>query len=259
MIGSIILIVVFVASGVQYSHLAGKFETTGESERERQTLPAIKADNLFFAQDFDSISMYGDPRYWDDEKDMSVDTNGDDRNDLNFAISASTHEGIDLKGSAKQHGAGWKSMNFWSADLYRLLWNSLKEQPQTIARPITGKDFLTMDFSGILSLLKEGKYITKGSSITEDDYVQISVCDIDQDGMPEVLASVGNQLDENITAIYEVSYSSGAPFRYSGHIACDTLVEYKGDRILWAYHGDLKDGSHDTYIYDGKRIKKISD
>jgi hypothetical protein len=202
--------------------------------------------------------MYGDPGYWDDEKDMSVDTNGDERNDMNFAISASTHEGIDLRGSVKQHEAGWKSMNFWSADLYRLLWNSLKEKPQSQAGTITAKDFLTRDFSGLLSLLKEGKFITRGSSITEDDYLQISVCDIDQDRMPEVLASVGNKLDENITAIYEVSYNGGAPFRYSGHIVCGTLVEYKGDRIFWAYHGDLKDGLHDTYIYDGKRVRKVS-
>ena len=45
----------------------------------------------------------------------------------------------------------------------------------------------------------------------DDDSVQISVCDIDEDGVQEVLASVGNQIDENVTAVYEYSEIGNIP------------------------------------------------
>lgn len=172
--------------------------------REETAPPEKEADPLFYAQDFetiDSISMYGDPRYWDDEKNLSLDMDGDGQNDVNFAISSSRSEGIDLKGSVRQKDGSWKSMNFWSSDLYRLYRDSLKEKAP-----------------GLFSLLQEGKYIVKGGSITENASVQISVCDIDQDGTIEVLASVGNQKKKFVTAVYELTRTGDAPFRYRGYL-----------------------------------------
>ncbi len=182
---------------------------------------APEADHLLSAQDFDNvdsidnISMYGDPLYWDDEKNMSLDTDGDGQSDINFAISSSKREGIDLKGSVKQKDGSWKSMNFWSSDLYRLYRDYLKEKIQN--RTFRAKDFITLNVSGLFSLLQEGKSAVKGGGVTEEEYVRISVIDVDQDGSIEVLASVGNQQDECITAVYELSRTDAAPFTYFGY------------------------------------------
>ncbi len=225
-------------------------------EREDQALPGMEIDNIFFAPDFDYVAMYGDPRDWDDEKNMCIDKNGDDRNDINFTIAPNIYDGIDLEGSVKQSNGSWKSMNFWSSDLYKLFRNSLQEKAQL--RTVKAKDFFTLDISSLLLLLQEGKYIVKGYCIVDDDYVQISICDIDEDGLDEVLASVGNQRDENVTAIYEFSDVGKTPFTYCGYICCDTVIEYKGNNLFWAYRESLKDKQHDTYIYNGIRVKKLA-
>lgn len=224
-------------------------------EQKDQLLPGMNVDNIFFGQNFDSIAMYGDPKNWDDEKNMCIDTNDDGQNDICFTIASSRKGGIELDGSVKQSNGSWKSMNFWSSDLYKLLRHSLQGKVQNPT--VKAKDFLTLDIASLVSLLQEGKYIVKGGCIVDDDYVQISVCDIDEDGTEEVLASVGNQRDESVTAIYEFSYGKRTPFIYRGSISCGTVVEYKGGGILWAYDGSLKDGLHDTYSYNGKMIKKL--
>ena len=226
-------------------------------EPEEQELPGMDANDIFFAPKFDSIAMYGDPKDWDDEKNLCVDTNGDGQNDVNFTIAANAYKGIDLEGSVKQGDGSWKSINFWSSDLYPLFRNYLQGKAQT-QTAIKAKDFLTLEIPGLLLLLQDGKYIVKGGCIVDDDYVQISVCDIDEDGLEEVIASVGNRFDENVTAIYELSDDGKAPFTYCGYIDCNTVVEYKGHKILWAYSGNLKDKLHNTYIYDDGRIKKAA-
>jgi hypothetical protein len=114
-----------------------------------------------------------------------------------------------------------------------------------------GKRFFVLESIRFVFLLQEGNYLVKDSSLLYDDYVEISVCDVDEDGLAEVLASVGNLIDENVTAIYEQSDQNSAPFVLTGYICCDTEVEYKGGGLFWAYRGNLKDKLHDTYFYNG--------
>ena len=143
-----------------------------ENTNQKQLLPGMEVNNIFFAQDFEYLSMYGDPKNWDDEKDMAIDKNGDGENDIIFKIASSKYEGIDLRGSVRQTDGSWKSMNFWSADLYGLFKSYLQDKSQE--RVIKAKDFLTLDTAGLFYLLQEGKYIVRGGCIVDDDYVQIS-------------------------------------------------------------------------------------
>lgn len=221
------------------------------SEEPDQVQIGNEEDAVFFSQNFEYINMFGNPQFWDDEKNMDVDLNGDGEYE-NFTISRHLKEGILLEGRAKRNG-NWMSMNFWSYNVYELFRNASihgKIQAQTIK----AKNFITWDVSGVLSRLKEGSYIVKGSCIVDDDYSQISCCDIDEDGVMEVLVSVGNKQNENITAIYEYSEGSELPFTYCGYISCDTFVRYIGNNIIWAYRGNFADNLYDTYIYEGEEV-----
>lgn len=208
--------------------------------------------NIFIAQNYDYIMMFGTPQHWDDEKNMAVDLNHDGV-DEEFAIAQSRHEGILLEGRAKRDG-NWEAVNFWSDDVFELFRNASKQGDMQL-RTIKAKHFLTGDIFGLLWLLKEGSYIVEGGCIVDDDFVQTSCCDIDEDGIKEVLVSVGNKKNENVTVIYEYSEEGKAPFAYRGYISCDTAVEYRGGKILWAYRGNQAENRHDAYLYDDERIK----
>lgn len=223
---AVIAFFIFAMLGNLYFDPANTEKSTGQGQ---QPLPGVEIDSLFTAQKYDYVTMYGDPLYWDDEKNLCMDTNGDNQNDVTFSISRSKEDSIILEGSVRQRDGNWRSMNFWSSDLYRLFRNSLQRGP----------------------------FFGKSNHIVADDYVQISICDIDEDGSEEVLASVGNKLDENVTAIYELSADGKEPFTFCGSIRCDTVVEYRGDGILWAYRGNWNDQLYETYLYDGKKIKKV--
>ncbi|HYE68461.1 MAG TPA: hypothetical protein VEA58_07615 [Anaerovoracaceae bacterium] len=209
-------------------------------------------EDAFYSQNYEYINMFGNPQFWDDEKNMDVDINGDGEYE-NFTISRDLKDGIRIEVRAKQNG-NWKSMNFWAYNVYELLRTHGKMQTQTIK----AKNFITWDISGLLSLLKEGSYIVEGSGIVDDDYTQISCCDIDEDGVKEVLVSVGNKQNENITAIYQYSEVGETPFTYCGYISCDTFVRYIGNKIILAYRGNLVDNLYDRYIYEGEEVRKLA-
>ena len=221
---------------------------TTASDEPNQVQIGNEEDAVFFSQNYEYISMFGNPLFWDDEKNMGVDINGDGEYE-NFTISRHIKEGILLEGQAKRNGS-WKSMNFWSYNVFELFRMQGKMHTQTIK----AKNFITWDLTGLLSLLKEGSYIVEGSCIVDDDYTQISCCDIDEDGVKEVLVSVGNKQNENITAIYEYSEGGQTPFTYCGYISCDTLVRYVGNNIIWAYRGNLADNLYDRYIYKDEEV-----
>jgi hypothetical protein len=89
--------------------------------------------------------------------------------------------------------------------------------------------------------------------------VQISCCDIDEDGTKEVLASAGDKQIANVTAVYEYSESGTIPFKYCGYIRCGTIVRYSGDNVLRAYRGDIDDNQYDEYIYKDEKFEKMQD
>ena len=181
--------------------------------------------NIFEASNYDYVLMYGSPQLWDDEKNLSVDVNGDGVSE-EFVISKDFNDGVILKGIRRkgQEGVG-ESINFWTLILSGLLPKSLK----------------------------------KGDSIDGNCFVQISCCDIDEDGTKEVLVSAGDKQIANVTAIYEYSESGAIPFKYCGYISCSTIVRYKGDNVLWAYRGDIDDNQYDEYIYKGEKLEKSAD
>lgn len=192
-----------------------KIQTGNEDKKDNSN----DSSNIFEASNYDYILMYGNPRLWDDEKNLSVDVNGDGASE-EFVISTDFKDGIILKGIRRkgQEGAG-TSMNFWTSNLSVLLPKSLK----------------------------------RGDSIDNKCFLQISCCDIDEDGTKEVLVSAGDKQIANVTAIYEYSESGAIPFKYCGYIRCGTIVRYRGDNVLWAYHGNTDDNQYDLYIYkDGK-------
>lgn len=225
--------------------------TNGQSS---QAVISNEDNAIFFAENYDFIDMFGNPQHWDDEKNMAADLNHDGV-DEDFAIAKSRHEGILLKGSAKRDG-NWESVNFWSDRVFELF-RSASARSETQAQTLKAKHFLTGDISGLLWLLKEGSYIVEGGCIVDDDFIQISCCDIDEDGIKEVLVSAGNKKNKNVTVIYEYSEEGKAPFAYRGYISCDTAVEYRGDKVLWAYRGNQTDNRYDAYLYDGERISEI--
>ncbi|MEL7658774.1 MAG: hypothetical protein AAGU75_23020, partial [Bacillota bacterium] len=139
--------------------------------------------NIFEASNYDYILMYGSPQLWDDEKNLSVDVNGDGVSE-EFIISKDFNDGVILKGIRREGQEGIdKSMNFWTLNLSGLLPESLK----------------------------------RGDSIDDNYFVQISCCDIDEDGTKEVLVSAGDKQIANVTAIYEYSESGAIPFKYCGY------------------------------------------
>ena len=201
-----------------------KMDELGETEQ--KWISGLKSNkiqaNIFEAANYDYTLMYGDPKLWDDEKNLSVDVNGDGISE-EFVISKDKNDNIIMKGIRRdpQQGAE-QSMNFWTANVEGLLPKTLK----------------------------------KGDGIADDCFVQISCCDIDEDGTKEVLVSAGDKENANITAIYEYAGSGEIPFYYSGYIHCDTVVRYKGNNIIWAYHGNFDDDHYAVYMYNGEKIEK---
>lgn len=227
----------------------------GEADGQtKQKLIGNAEDTIFFADSYDYITMYGNPQFWDDEKNMSVDLNQDGSYE-EFAIASDRKEGILLSGMAYRFGS-WDTMNFWSDNVF-MLFRKVSAQSGRKAQTIKARDFLTGDIAELLWLLKEGSYIVKGSCVTEDDYVQISCCDIDEDGIKEILVSVGNKKDENVTVIYEYSQNAEKPFTYHGYIIGGTAVEYRGNNRFWAYNGSSGNRQYDVYLYENGRVKKL--
>ena len=217
--GLIILAAVFWGL---FSGQPDKIQTGNEDNKDNRNDGDI---NIFEASNYDYVLMYGNPQLWDDEKNLSVDVNGD-RASEEFIISKDFNDGVILKGirGKGQEGVG-KSMNFWTSNLSGLLPKSLK----------------------------------RGDSIDDNCFVQISCCDIDEDGTKEVLVSAGDKQNANVTAIYEYSESGAIPFKYCGYISCGTIVWYKGDNVLWAYRGNTDDNQYDEYIYKDEKLESLQD
>jgi hypothetical protein len=179
-------------------------------------------DNLFQAEDFDSVMMFGNPKLWDDEKNLSVDLNNDGVSE-EFIISKDFSDNVILEGIQRDaQGETLKSINFWTGEISVLLPEASKE----------------------------------GDSIAEGYFLQISCCDVDEDGFKEVLISAGDRTTINVTAVYEYSPAGETPFTYCGNIRCDTVVKYIGDGTIYAYRGKLADNHYDTYVYNGNELRK---
>lgn len=187
-------------------------------------LPTGNEDsNIFEASNYEYILMYGNPQLWDDEKNLSVDVNGDGASE-EFIISKDFNDGINLKGIRREDQDGAEtSMDFWTSNLSGLLPKPLK----------------------------------KGDSIDDNCFVQISCCDIDEDGTKEALVSVGDKQTANVTAIYEYSESGAIPFKYTGYILCGSIVKYQGDSVLLAYYGNTDDNQYDEYVYKDEKLTSI--
>ncbi|MEL7658941.1 MAG: hypothetical protein AAGU75_23875, partial [Bacillota bacterium] len=114
---------------------------------------------------------------------LSFDVNGDGASE-EFIISKDFNDGVILKGIRREgQEEVAKSMSFW-----------------------------TLNFSELLP-----KPLKRGDSIDDNCFVQISCCDIDEDGAKEVLISAGDKQIANVTAIYEYSESGAIPFKYCGY------------------------------------------
>lgn len=205
-----------------FSGQQDKTQTGNEDSNDNRNEADI---NIFEASDYDYVLMYGSPELWDDEKNLSVDLNGDGTSE-EFVISKDFNDGVILKGIRRkgQEEAG-DSMNFWTSNLSGLLPPSLK----------------------------------KGDNTNNNCFVQISCCDIDEDSTKEVLVSVGDKKTANVTAVYEYSESGAMPFQYCGYLSCGTIVKYKGDNVLWAYSGNPDDNQYDEFIYKSEKLEKRLD
>lgn len=204
-------------------------------------------DTIFFSDSYDYIQMYGDPQYWDDEKNMSLDLNGDGIFE-EFSISRNHSNGILLQTGMNRNDA-WKTMDFWDYNMYDLVrQTSAQEHSQN---PIINKTghFISDDPLILLMHLMEGNSIAKGTGMLDGYYIQLSCCDIDEDGIKEVLVSVGNKLNRNITAIYEYTPNGEIPFTCRGYIRCGTAISYRGNNILWAFREKPAENQYDIYIY----------
>lgn len=200
--------------------------TSLQEEAEAQAEAGAESlfENIFEAVDYEHILMYGDTKLWDDEKNLGIDLDGDGSNE-ELIISKGFEGEVILTGvraaTPDQRAA---SVDFWSLNFSELLPASLK----------------------------------KGNGIGERCFIQISCCDIDEDGIKEVLISAGDKRAANITAIYQYSAGTEAPFRYCGNLGADTVVRYVGDKTLHAFIGDICDNRYDTYIYEGETITKMN-
>lgn len=232
---------------------ASSTKSVNEAAMSNQVQLNNEENTIFFAENYDYIQMYGNPQFWDDEKNMSLDLDGDGTFE-DFAIARDSKKGVLLQGRVKQD-KNWKSINFWSYNIYELARKASAES-RTQVPMIKAETFLNGDPLVLFSLLKEGNYIVKDSGIIDDDFMQISCCDIDEDGIKEVIVSVGNKQNENITAIYEYSEAGEIPFKYCGYISCETVVSYRGDNTLWAFHGKSKGNLYDTYVYENNTLRK---
>lgn len=200
-------------------------EETQNNSAEGDIPEKTNSDTLFHAEKYDYINMDGNTaKLWDQEKTMSADVNGDGLNEV-FTIANDPNEGLLLEGMQGKIQDGVNpAMNFWTWNVSALLPDDLKE----------------------------------GNCIAGHCFVQISCCDIDEDGIKEVLVSVGDKQNKNITAIYEYSDGSETPFTYCGSINCDTIIRYRGSNIIWAYRGNLSDNQYDSYIYDDSGVRKLT-
>lgn len=206
---------------------------------------------IFFADNYDHILMYGNPQFWDDEKNMSLDLNGDGIFE-DFSISRDRSKGILLQARTKL-GDAWKTMDFWSYNMYELVWET-SAQDYSQNRPMVKTEyFISDDPSVLITNLIEGNNISKCSGMLDDRYIQISCCDIDKDGIGEVIVSVGNKSNENITAIYEYDEDGEIPFNYCGYIKCGTMISYRGNNILWTFREKPIEHQYDVYVYENKR------
>lgn len=154
----------------------------------------------------DFIQMYGSPQEWDDEKNMSVDLNNDGVFEQ-FSISLSRTDGILLGGGAERHGK-WRSMNFWTADVFEFIYQDLiREKMQSGAS--------NLDQLWPWSQPKNLNFIKP--RLLEDSWLQVICCDLDADGVKEVLISVGKK-DDMRAAIYKLSRVGELPFSYCGDV-----------------------------------------
>jgi hypothetical protein len=197
---------------------------TPDEQSEQEEQKTIYSGELFSADQYESIQMYGDPKLWDDEKNLSLDLDGDGTSE-EFVITKDFNDTIVLRGTRGSVMAGMeKEADFWSADLARMLPNELK----------------------------------KGDSITDDSYVQISCCDLDEDGMPEVLVSAGNKYSQSLTLIYEYSlFENTPPFLYCGSISNTVALKYIGASTLRAFPDPADLQKYDTYLYEYELIRKF--
>lgn len=180
--------------------------------------------NIFEASDYDYILMYGDTRLWDDEKNLSIDLDGDGASE-EFVISKGTKDDVILKGIRRNSSNGKISeTEFWSSSFSGLLPASLK----------------------------------KRNGISDNCFIQISCCDIDEDGIKEVLISAGDKQEANVTVVYEYSNIEEMPFQYCDYIRSGLVVRYVGGGTIRAYFKNVQDGKYDTYIYKDEKLTRIT-
>lgn len=177
--------------------------------------------DIFEAEEVEQTLMYGAPATWDDEKNLNVDLNNDGVSE-EFIITKDKENKILLQGLARDdQGKICADFNFWNANLRSLLPDELRA----------------------------------ADSVSAQAFIQISCCDIDEDGVKEVLISVGDKESACLTAVYEYRRSGQDLFQYSGSILSGTKVEYKGDHVLWGYNADCC-GGYIPYRYENETILK---
>lgn len=105
------------------------------------------------------------------------------------------------------------------------------------------------------------EYILEGAydeiyNLNDDYVVQLTVYDLNSDGVDEILFTTSNNVDESVTEIYEVNMSSTSePFIYRGYILGSYELIYSDGKIL-----SKKQGSDEfsEYIYSNGNIEEVT-
>ena len=83
--------------------------------------------------------------------------------------------------------------------------------------------------------------------LNEGYYVQVSHVDLDNDGIHEVLVSLGDKLTEMVTAIYKICDTEDDPFKLIGTLDGQSKMYLKDNHIIIPIGSQ---GLYDEYIYD---------
>ena len=178
-----------------------------------------KEDVLFYSDKMDYIFLDGNSISIEGKTaEMSVDLNGDGTKER-FKISRDHPNGTQLMGYSGKGG-----MNFFYEDKW--------------IKAVSGAFY-------------------DSGEIDEYYYAQISCSDLDNDGVKEVLVSVGDKASQQVTAVYSFTGNKDVPFEYKGYMWASDYVMLTSDFELVGPVGSA--GLANIYKYSKSTLTQIQE
>ncbi|WOO35518.1 hypothetical protein R2R35_17180 [Anaerocolumna sp. AGMB13020] len=94
----------------------------------------------------------------------------------------------------------------------------------------------------------------EGTLPKKDYYFQVSFFDLDEDGQKEIILSIGNMIDEEVSIIFQTTDSVDTPAKYIGAAYGEQSMYLAADHHIYAPYG--REEQINDYIYLNKKLYK---